>query len=95
MTYEEKIAAGLKLYLKEHYGKDVSDAWLNESEIERGYFTGCDTCGYGAEEDIISFTIGFRDDSHRRPQWVTLSGSTLDFFPTLLEYIDRAASELG
>lgn len=92
MTYQDKIEAGLKIYLKEHYDVNATSAWLNESEVERGYFSGCETCGYGGDEDTISFTIGFRTDDYYYSQSREISGSTLDFFPILLEYIDRADS---
>jgi hypothetical protein len=90
--YTEKIEAGLMLYLKEHYGLTVDSAWLNESEVERGWHEGCETCGCGASEDTISFTIGFKDGSYPYSQSREISGSTLDFFPILLEYIDRATT---
>lgn len=89
-NYEEKIERGLKLWFKEVQDLTVSSAWIGESEVERGYDGGCDTCGWGADEDTIETPIYYKltEDDYIRSR--TIEGTSLNFLPQLLGYIDRA-----
>lgn len=97
MTYTEKIEAGLILWLKEVHGEDVVSAYLTESEIEKSYYDGCETCGYGGEDDKITTYIGFtragKGNKYQRSGGVNIEGTSINFLPTLLDYIDRASAE--
>lgn len=90
-NYADKIEAGLKLWLKEVHGIDALSAELNESEVERALYTGCETCGYGGGEDKITTAITYRTGKTYR-DWgsVEIEGTSVNFLPELLSYIDRA-----
>lgn len=90
-NYADKIEAGLKLWLKEVHSIDAISAELNESEVERALYTGCETCGYGGSEDKITTTITYRTGKTYR-DWgsVEIEGTSVNFLPELLSYIDRA-----
>lgn len=90
MSYEEKIERGLKLYLKEVVGVTATDAWISESEVERGWSSGCDTCGYGADEDTVYTPICYRTTERDWTQEHRIDGTSINFLPELLGYIDRA-----
>lgn len=90
MSFEEKIKRGLILWLREVHNITAIDAELNESEVERGYFSGCDTCGHGAGEDKITTGISYKASDYKYWQSVEIQGTSIDFLPKLLEYIDRA-----
>ena len=91
MSYEEKIEKGLILWLYEAKGIEATEASIGESEVERGWSTGCDTCGYGADEDSIETPISYRAESGGQWRVVQIEGTSINFLPTLLEYIDRAS----
>jgi hypothetical protein len=88
--YEEKIERGLILFLREEFDVKASRASIGETEIERGFFGGCDTCGYGSDEDEIFFYINYSTETDQRRGYARLEGSTLNFLPTILPYIERA-----
>lgn len=90
MSYEEKIKRGLVLWLREVRGVTATDARLNESEVERGYSSGCDTCGHGADDDTITTTISYKTAGKSWWDSVEIPGTSIDFLPELLGYIDRA-----
>lgn len=87
--YDSKIERGLILYLREEYDIKARTAELGETEVERAMFEGCETCGYGGEDDVVYFHIRWRDE-HGIPHLLRENGSSLNFFPKLLAYIDRA-----
>lgn len=91
VDYTEKINAGLVLWLKDVRGVDAVSAALNESEVERSGYEGCETCGYGGSEDKITTTITYRTGKTYR-DWgsVEIEGTSVNFLPELLSYIDRA-----
>ncbi|HEY6020054.1 MAG TPA: hypothetical protein VIY48_09175 [Candidatus Paceibacterota bacterium] len=88
--YEVKIERGLILYLREERGITAIDASLGESEFERGR-DGCDTCGYDGSDGTITTPIYYKGDGGRYDTGtVEIHGTSINFLPTLLEYIDRA-----
>ena len=98
VDYTEKISAGLVLWLKDVRGVDAVSAALNESEVERSYYEGCDTCGYGAEDDKITTTITYERTGVKgweRYGSVEIDGTSVNFLPELLSYIDRASENRG
>lgn len=88
--YEEKIERGLKLYLKQNRDITATTAWIGESEVERGWSSGCDTCGYGADEDKVTTPIYYKTEEYGWTSTVEIEGTSLNFLPELLSYIDRA-----
>lgn len=88
--YNERIKRGLILFLREVHNIYATDAWLEESEVERGWFSGCETCGYGGDDDAITTDLKYKTLDATYASRVTLRESSLDFLPTLLPYIDRA-----
>ena len=51
-------------------------------------YDGCETCGYGGEQDTVSFTISYYEATTYGS--VQLGGLSTDFLPELLPYICRA-----
>lgn len=89
-SYEEKIERGLKLYLKEEHGITAVSASIGESEVERGWSSGCKTCGYGADEDTVKTPIYYKTYKGGWTQSVEIDGTSINFLPELLSFIDRA-----
>lgn len=87
--YDEKISRGLILWLREVKGIRATEAQLHESETEKAQFSGCETCGYGGDDDKIYTDIAYKDEDSN---WgiVKLEGTSIDYLPTLLYFIDRA-----
>lgn len=87
-----RISRGLSLWLNEVHGiKGATDCAVTESEVERGWSTGCDTCGYGADDDKVYFYVWYTDDGGEG--WrksVRVEGTNVNFLPEILPYIDRA-----
>ncbi len=90
MSYEEKIKRGLVLYLREVHGITAKTASIGESEVERGWSSGCDTCGYGSDEDTINTPIYYKESGEDWGRSLQIPGTSIDFLPELLGYIDRA-----
>jgi hypothetical protein len=84
--YEEKIARGLALYLKEvcNVKGEITNARL--SSFDPGGEGGCDTCDYGSTE--AGFDIDYNVDGLYN--WVRVDEEVLQFFSIILPYIDRA-----
>jgi len=95
VDYTEKIKAGLLLWLKDVHGIDAYWAELSESEVERGYYDGCETCGYGGDDDTIVTRVTYASQGVRFRQNVEIKGTSIDFLPELLKYIDRVATDVG
>lgn len=92
-SYERKIERGLILWLREVHGVSAVKAEASEAEVERGWSTGCETCGYGADEDTVYFYVKYRevdDDDSWYWKSVKVEGTNVNFLPTILPYIDRA-----
>lgn len=87
-NYEEKIERGLILWLRENRDITALTANIGESEVESGW-GGCETCGYGGSDGEIETPIYYTNDIEKYGT-VYIKGSSLDFLPTLLGYIDRA-----
>lgn len=88
--YEKKIERGLILWLREEKGITAISASIGESEIERGWSSGCDTCGYGADEDKVTTPVYYKTSSDKWNSSIEIEGTSINFLPTLLEYIERA-----
>lgn len=86
--YMTDIENGLKLWLREVHDVKADSAQINESEVERAMYDGCETCGYGGEQDTVSFTISYYEATTYGS--VQLDGLSTDFLPELLPYIYRA-----
>ena len=89
IDYTEKIERGLKLFLREEHGITAVEASIGESEMERGW-EGCHTCGHGGGEDTVATPIHYRREGSLYGTSLDISGTSLDFLPKLLDYIDRA-----
>ena len=89
-NYEEKIERGLKLFLKEEYGVTAISAFICESEVERGWSDGCETCGYGSDEDTVTTPIYYKEEKFGYTRQQDIKGTSINFLPQLLDYIDRA-----
>lgn len=89
-NYEREIEKGLILWLSEVRGIEAVEASIEESEGERGWIDGCDTCGYGAEGGTIETPIFWKGEGDRFWNRVTIKGTSVNFLPELLGYIDRA-----
>lgn len=89
MSYEEKIERGLKLYLREVHGVKAIEASIGESEAEQGW-EGCESCGYGSNDGTITTPISYKEEGDAWTSSVEIDGTSLNFLPTLLSYIDRA-----
>lgn len=91
MSYKKKIEQGLLLWLKEERGIEALYAELCESEVERSYYEGCETCGYGGQEDTITTSIVYKTKKVGGYGTAQIEGTSINFLPKLLEYIDRAS----
>lgn len=87
--YEKDIERGLIAYLAS-LGIKAVQAELNESEVEKAYFEGCETCGYGADDDRIYTRISYKTEDRNYWQCHEIPGTSLDFLPTLLKFIDES-----
>jgi uncharacterized protein YprB with RNaseH-like and TPR domain len=90
MTNEEKIEAGLKLFLREEHGIEATSAYLDESEVERGTFAGIETFGSERALDTITTSLIYEVEGRAVSQSIEIKGTSLDFLPKLLGYINRA-----
>lgn len=91
MSYEEKIKRGLILYLREVHEIKAVDAELGMTEFESAQWSGCDTCGYGGDEDKAWTPLRYKEESDTYWQTVELDTvNSMDLLPELLPYIDRA-----
>lgn len=91
MSYEEKIKRGLILYLREVHGIKAVDAELGMTEIEASQFEGCETCGYGRDDDKAWTPLRYKTEDQWF--WSTIELDTVysvNLLPDLLPYIDRA-----
>ena len=89
IDYERKIERGLILWLREKKDITAVTASIGESEAEEGW-GGCDTCGYGGSDSTIETPIYYRGEGRYDSGTVYVDGTSINFLPTLLEYIDRA-----
>lgn len=87
--YEKKIERGLILFLRERKNIIAETAYMGESEAESGW-GGCDTCGYGGSDGNIETPIYYRRSGEFATRTVYIDGTSIDFLPRLLDYIDRA-----
>lgn len=90
-TAEERIERGLKLYLREEHGLMVTEAKLGMTEFEASQWEGCDTCGYGGDEDRAFTPLLYKLKGDGG--WVVIELDTVNsvnLLPTLLPYIERA-----
>lgn len=88
--YKERIKRGLILYLREVHDIKAVDAELGLTEFEAGQYEGCETCGYGSDDDKVWTPLRYKEEGDRYWNTIELDTTTLDLFPTLLPYIDRA-----
>lgn len=86
---ERKIERGLILWPREKKDIIAVSAEIGESEAEEG-LGGCDTCGYGGSSGAIETPIYYRGESRYDSGTVYVDGTSINFLPTLLKYIDRA-----
>ena len=90
-NYEEKIKRGLILYLREVHDIRAIDARLGLTEMEAAQYEGCETCGYGSDEDKAWTPLESKEDGDRDWDLIKLDTRySIDLLPTLLPYIDRA-----
>lgn len=89
IDYEEKIERGLILWLREEHGITAVSASIGESEVEDGW-GGCDTCGYGGSDPKVETPVWYKTDESHYGETVYVDGTSINFLPTLLGYIDRA-----
>ena len=91
MSYEEKIKRGLLLYLREVHKITAIDAEIGMTEFEAGSWEGCDTCGYGADEDEVWTPLRFKRAQDKYWDFIKLDTvNSVNLLPELLPYIDRA-----
>lgn len=86
MSIEKRIEKALIRYLAAEHNIKATVAYLDDTSYNSGSFSGCETCGYGADEAGMSFDIAWRDDTMTRTSYVTVDGDPLGFFPTLYDY---------
>lgn len=89
IDYLDKIERGLILFLREKHGITATSASIGESEVESGW-DGCDTCGYGGSEDAVKTPITYKQDGWLYASVLEIDGTSLEFLPELLNFIDRA-----
>lgn len=88
-TYGERIERGLILFLREKHGITATSASIGESEVEKGW-EGCETCSYGGSEDQVKTPITYKQDGWLHGSTLEIDGTSLEFLPELLNFIDRA-----
>lgn len=83
---DELVNLALVAYLQDQ-GISATMARFSDTNIPRG--GGCDTCGYGGDNDL-TFDILYRDASDTYWDYHTVQDDPLNFFTTLYPYIDGA-----
>lgn len=85
MSIEKKIEKALINYLRAEHRIDAISAAFSFTAMERGWFTGCDTCGHGADEDTLYFYINYTQEEDK---WgaLKMEGDPIQFLPTLFAH---------
>lgn len=83
MTIEESIKSAMAAMIKRKLSFTVEvTSW--EEEFERGWFEGCGTCGYGADEDKYYVDINYTVIANNSRQYYRHEGS----FAELIRELD-------
>jgi hypothetical protein len=86
VTVEARIEALVIQWLAKYRGIEAVTARIGEDDwdIQRGYSSGCDTCGYGDDPDYLELTIWYTDETGQM-RYIEEKKDPLSFLAELLK----------
>lgn len=85
MTIEESIKLAMARMIERNtVGIESVEVQRWEEEFERGWFSGCDTCGYGADDDTYKVFIYYTHSGIKNATYFVHEGT----FAELIRELD-------